>query len=121
MPPRSYSYLPTRLPKAGDTVILFGTGFGPVTPEVSVGKIATQPTVMMASVEIGFLGATERVPGKITYAGLVPGTIGLFQFNVIVPEIPFSNDETYAGFYVLFTANGVSALGRDRLYFAIGK
>jgi uncharacterized protein (TIGR03437 family) len=75
-------------PKPGDTIVLFGTGFGPVTPDVPVGRIATQPASLAASTQITFDG----VAGTATYAGLVPGAVGLYQFNVALPDVFLNAD-----------------------------
>jgi uncharacterized protein (TIGR03437 family) len=76
-----------RAPRPGDTIILFGTGFGPVTPDVPVGRVSVEATSLVASVQITFTGSGASVPGKITYAGLVPNTVGLYQFNVVLPTL----------------------------------
>lgn len=117
-----FGNVPTRRPKPGDMVILFGTGFGPVTREVAVGQVVTEPAAVMASIQITFSRATAPVPGKITYAGLVVGTVGLYQFNVVLPDVPLLDGETSDDYInVYFTANGVSALGRNRLFFSMTK
>jgi uncharacterized protein (TIGR03437 family) len=88
------SGVPARRPKPGDTIIFFGMGFGPVSPDVPIGQIAAGPTSLVARVEIAFSRAAAPVPGKIAYAGLVPGTAGLYQFNVVLPDIPLLPGET---------------------------
>ena len=51
-----------------------------------------------ASVDISIGG----VSAQIQYAGLTPGVVGLYQFNVVVPNIP-ANDKTP----LTFTLDGV--------------
>ena len=68
--------------KPGDTITLYGVGFGPVTPSVPVGQIAQQPTHVKSDLEIRFAGTLAT----ISYAGLAPGSVGLYQFNVVVPN-----------------------------------
>jgi uncharacterized protein (TIGR03437 family) len=68
--------------KPGDTIILLGIGFGPVTPDVPVGQIARQPTRLQTDVQVTIGG----VPATVTYAGLAPGSVALYQFNVVVPQ-----------------------------------
>ncbi len=88
--PESYSSsplaitLPTDPVKAGDTVTFFGIGFGPVAPDIPSGRIARQAGTLAAPVEVAFDG----VPAKVTYAGLSPGSVGLYQLNVVVPPPP---------------------------------
>jgi uncharacterized protein (TIGR03437 family) len=89
VPPHSVpAGVPARRAKAGDTLVLFGMGFGVVSPDVQVGRIANGPASVVSKVEIGFRGAAAPVFGKVTYAGLVPGAVGLYQFNVVLPDIP---------------------------------
>jgi uncharacterized protein (TIGR03437 family) len=56
------------LPKPGETIVLFGIGFG--------------ATDLQGRVDV-FFGFAKA---QVTYAGLVPGTVGLYQFNIVVPE-----------------------------------
>jgi uncharacterized protein (TIGR03437 family) len=64
--------------KPGETVILYGNGFGPVTPAVVNGS-ATQTGTLpsLPNVSIGGQQASVQFGGLISP--------GLFQFNVIVP------------------------------------
>jgi uncharacterized protein (TIGR03437 family) len=69
--------------KPGDNITLYGIGFGLVTPAIPAGQIVQQSTQLQNSISITFGG----VPATITYAGLGPANVGLYQFNVIVPNI----------------------------------
>lgn len=78
--------------KPGDTVVMYGIGFGPTTPDVPAGQIATELDQVQGLFEVMF-GAHDLVTGRVasssgqvTYAGHVPGTVGMYQFNVIVPK-----------------------------------
>ena len=82
LPPGTGLPVPSRRAKAGDTVTLYGIGFGPVIPDVSAGNIAKQTNSLQASVEVRFGGH----PGRVTYAGSAPGFAGLYQLNVVVPD-----------------------------------
>jgi uncharacterized protein (TIGR03437 family) len=70
----------TRPVKAGETLLLYGVGFGPTNPAVSAGKAfsGAAPSVSPPQIAIG------GVPATVTFAGVVAA--GLFQFNVIVPN-----------------------------------
>src|SRR5207244_12863728 len=46
------------------------------------GQIATQLNSLQASFQIFFNG----VPATVAYAGLAPGAVGSYQFNVVVPD-----------------------------------
>jgi len=68
--------------RAGETLVFFGIGFGPVTPGVVAGQIATGTTTVTTAVQFQF----GDVPAQVLSAGLVPNLVGVYQFNVAVPE-----------------------------------
>ena len=70
--------------KPGDTLTLYGIGFGPVVPDIPAGQIVQQSNALQFPVQFTFAG----VPGRVTYQGLAPGYVGLDQFNVVVPNVP---------------------------------
>jgi uncharacterized protein (TIGR03118 family) len=74
--------------KAGETISLYGTGFGPTTPAAADGQVvaaglplASQPTVMV--------GGTVA---QVMFAGLSAGSAGLYQINVTIPSGAASGD-----------------------------
>jgi uncharacterized protein (TIGR03437 family) len=69
----------------GETLIFFGTGFGPVTPpSISIaGQIVTGTTALTSTVEFRFGDA----PARVTIAGHAPNLVGTYQFNVVIPEV----------------------------------
>ena len=69
------------LAKPGDTLSIYGVGFGATSPAVPPGILATAATstVGTAVVTIGGITAT------VLYAGLAPGYAGLYQVNLVVP------------------------------------
>lgn len=71
----------------GETMVLYGVGFGAVTPNVPAGEIATQANQLAATLEID-IGQTAA---QLAYAGLAPNLVGLYQFNVVVPDVPANN------------------------------
>jgi uncharacterized protein (TIGR03437 family) len=76
--------VPSRPAKPGQTIILYGIGFGSVTPNLNAGTLVSQANSLSNSIEIRF-GPT---PAKLSYHGLAPGATGLYQFNVVVPNVP---------------------------------
>jgi uncharacterized protein (TIGR03437 family) len=70
--------------KPGDTVVIYAIGCGPVTPATPAGTIAAGLTALQNTPTFRFGNATATVP----YAGLVAGLVGLYQFNVVVPNVP---------------------------------
>lgn len=77
----------TKRAKPGDVVIMYGIGFGPVTPNFNAGQIVTGANTLQASVQIAFAG----VQAAIAYQGLTPSIVGLYQFNVTVPSVAASD------------------------------
>lgn len=63
----------------GDTVALYGTGFGPTTSSIATGVIFTgaYPTKNTVTVTVGGISA------QVLWAGLVGA--GLYQINIVVP------------------------------------
>ncbi len=74
---------PFRPAKPGDTIILYGIGFGPVTPALSPGVVVSQ-TNSIPNLSVSF-GAT---PASVSYAGLAGGFIGLYEIYLVVPQVP---------------------------------
>ena len=74
----------------GESLTLYGTGFGPVTPTTIpyAGQISSGLANLASPVQI-FIG---DVPAKVDYAGLAPSSVGLYQFNVTVPANVPSGD-----------------------------
>ena len=75
--------VPSRPANPGEIVTLYGTGFGPTTPNVSsgqtVGGPASLPTSGLLSIQLG------GIPTEVLFAGLTG--VGLYQFNIRVPEL----------------------------------
>lgn len=82
-PPDLFPGAPTVSAKPGDTIILWGTGFGATNPAVAPGTLppANQvcSVVSPVSVTIGNIAAT------VIGAALTPGNAGLYQIAVQVP------------------------------------
>ena len=73
--------LPFRPAKVGDTITIYGIGFGPVTPATPAGTIATQQNSLQNKPNFRF----GQTLAEVTYYGLAPGFVGLYQFNIKVP------------------------------------
>ena len=67
----------------GETLVFYGTGFGLIGGSTTSlgGDIAQGTSRVLAPVQFKFGAAT----GQVAYAGLTPGLVGLYQFNVVVP------------------------------------
>jgi len=82
LPPGTGIAVPSRRARPGDIITFYGVGFGPVTPDVPAGRIATQANTLQAAIEVSFNGVQAIAP----YAGSAPGFVGLYQLNVVVPN-----------------------------------
>jgi uncharacterized protein (TIGR03437 family) len=105
--PSTVSGVPTKRAKPGDNITLYGVGFGPVTPNIPAGQIVLQ-TNSLPSFEISFGG----VPANVSYAGLAPNFLGLYQFDVVVPNVAASDSVP-----VTFSVNGTA--GSQNLVIAV--
>jgi trimeric autotransporter adhesin len=71
----------------GETISFFGNGFGAVTPSPAQGQLVSGINQLTTPLLV-FFGQTQAT---VTYAGNAPGYIGLYQINVVVPNIPDSD------------------------------
>ncbi|HXA52146.1 MAG TPA: hypothetical protein VNV86_17640 [Candidatus Acidoferrum sp.] len=108
LPPGVAAGVPTARAKPGDTIILYGVGFGPVTPDIAAGNIVQQNNSLP-----GFQASFGGVPATVSFAGLVQGFLGLYQFNVVIPKVT-------AGDAVPFTFSLNGSAGRQTLLVPIG-
>jgi uncharacterized protein (TIGR03437 family) len=68
----------------GDDLVIYATGLGRTSPEVLVGSPAPfEPLARVTDTPVITLGG---VPLPVSFAGLTPGLIGVYQVNVIVPR-----------------------------------
>lgn len=108
LPTGAIAGITSRPANPGDTILLFGLGFGPVTPNVPSGQLAEQLTNLTTN----FTASIGGTPATVSYAGLAPGFAGLYQFNIVVPQVP-------AGKAVPFTFTLGGAAGTQTLYLAV--
>ena len=72
---------------------------------MAAGQIVAQTDSLAGQLAVYFNG----IQAQVTYDGLVPGSIGLYQINVVVPNISASDIVP-----LTFTLNGVA--GTQTLY-----
>ena len=109
MPSNAIAGVPSRPAKAGDTLIIYALGFGPVTPNLNAGVIVTQNNTLAEPFTISVGG----VQVKPNYDGLAPNYTGLYQINIQIP----ANVPTGDAVPLTFTLNGTA--GAQTLYIAI--
>jgi uncharacterized protein (TIGR03437 family) len=107
LPENAIPGVPSRPATAGDTLLIYGVGFGTVTGGFTAGTIVTAQNATTAPVEF-FFNDTAATP---FYAGLAPSFTGLYQFNVVVPAVT-----TNSALPISFTLGGVK--GTQTLYIA---
>ena len=83
--------------KPGDSIVIYGIGFGEVTPPSAPGVVVAEQN-RIDGLTIGF----DNAPATFTYGGLSPGVIGLFQFDVVVPDVPDGDSQ------ITFNVRGTS-------------
>lgn len=84
LPPGAIAGVPSKRAQVGDTITLYGIGFGPAAPDIPAGQIVQQSNSPAQSFHLLF-GQTEAT---ISYAGLAPSAIGLYQFTCLFPTFP---------------------------------
>ena len=87
LPPGSIAGVTSARAKPGDTIVFYGVGFGTVTPNSPAGQIVTQSNRLNGNFQASFAG----VPATVSFSGLTFGNLGLYQFNVVVPNVPASD------------------------------
>jgi len=108
LPAGAISGVSSRPAKPGDEIVLYGVGFGPVTPDIPAGQLAQQSNTLTDSLEVSVGG----IPAKVDYDGLAYDYTGLYQINITVPEVAAGNQP------VTFTVNGTA--GTQTLAIAVG-
>lgn len=79
----------------GETVILWGTGFGPVSPSVAPGKTASEAlgASTVAYISLPPSITIGGVPATVVGAALNPSALGLYQIAITVPNAAASGDQ----------------------------
>jgi uncharacterized protein (TIGR03437 family) len=80
-----YSLVSASAPaRGGESISIYATGLGPLQVPVASGAIApsTPPLAETSILPIVLIGG---LTSTVTYSGLAPGLIGLYQVNVVVP------------------------------------
>jgi len=86
-------------PSPGSPISIYALGCGPTNPPTQAGVVAATASPLSLSYELRIGG----VAANVTFAGMVGGSIGLYQFNVVVPNVPAGDQP------IELTVDGVSA------------
>ena len=108
-PPGAIPGVPSRQAKPGEVITIYGVGFGMVTPNIPAGQIVQQSNTVAVPVTFSF-GGTAAISN---YSGLAPTQVGLYQFNVAVPNV--ANSDLVP---LTFTVNS-TAVTTQTLYTAV--
>jgi uncharacterized protein (TIGR03437 family) len=78
----------------GEIIHAYGNGFGPVAPEPPLGQPASANPLSRTTTPIvcGLGDSSSFVSGEMTFSGLAPGWIGLYQFDILLPARPAGAD-----------------------------
>jgi uncharacterized protein (TIGR03437 family) len=71
-------------PRPGDTVSIYALGLGPTSPPVQAGVTTPQHSSVTLPLQVK-IGDVEAV---VTFKGLLQGYIGLYQLNIVIPNLP---------------------------------
>jgi uncharacterized protein (TIGR03437 family) len=109
LPVGAIAGLTSRPAQPGDEIVLYGIGFGPVTPNIPAGQLVEQANTLASTFAIS-IGGVPVV--SLPYTGLAPNYTGLYQFNIVVPA-------NAGGGAVPLTFSVGSAAGAQTLYLAV--
>jgi len=99
LPPGALAGVTSSRARPGDTIVIYGIGFGSVSPDMPAGELVSAANTLALPFTISIGGADATV----TYDGLAPNYTGLYQFDVVVPNVAASDDVP-----VSFTLNGLT-------------
>ena len=69
--------------KPGDSIIVYALGCGPTNPLTPAGVVASQNSALALPFRINIGG----VQADVAFGGIAANTIGLYQFNVTIPNV----------------------------------
>jgi uncharacterized protein (TIGR03437 family) len=70
--------------QAGRYVTVYATGFGGTSPAVTPGDFPSVIAAATGSVRV-LLNGRPLPPESVLYAGVTPGSPGLYQLNILIP------------------------------------
>ena len=80
--------------QAGEIIVVYACGLGMTLPNPALGAIPQSAAVIQRLSDLKvFLGGAAINPASILYAGLTPGSAGLYQINLVLPDNPGTDPE----------------------------
>ena len=71
--------------KAGDVIVLFANGLGPVNNQPASGELSPSDPSKLATARQLPTVTIGDLPASVQFAGLAPGFVGAYQVNIVVP------------------------------------
>jgi uncharacterized protein (TIGR03437 family) len=109
LPVGAVSGVTSRPAQPGDEIVLYGIGFGLVTPNIPAGQLVQLANTLALTFDVSIGGVPVT---NVPYSGLAPDFTGLYQFNVVVPAQP-------SGGAVSLTFSVAGLPGAQTLYLAV--
>ena len=104
----------SRPAKPGDTVVMFLSGLGPVTPQVADGAAAPDSplsnSVESADISVFLEGGGNFGLADVSFAGLAPGFAGLYQINFAIPTGGLSNGDAIISIGTVEAVNSMATI-----------
>lgn len=94
--------------RGGEIVSLYATGLGATNPRAPLNQIVTRAARLARFEEFRVMLDGVALPREsVLYAGLAPGFAGLYQINIVLPEVVPRNPEIRIGFGEVMSPAGV--------------
>jgi uncharacterized protein (TIGR03437 family) len=98
----------------GETVLMFLTGLGPVTPQVADGAAAPgsplSNSVEAADILVFLDDGVNFALATVSFAGLTPGVAGLYQVNFTLPSSGLANGDVNISFDTIEALNDMATI-----------
>jgi uncharacterized protein (TIGR03437 family) len=109
----NYSEVSDSSPAApNETVQMFLTGLGPVTPQVADGAAAPSSPLSISdeTAQTFIYVGDEFAPATVAFAGLAPGFAGLYQVNFTIPGNGLTNGDNAIAFSTTEALNQMATI-----------
>jgi uncharacterized protein (TIGR03437 family) len=109
-PVGAFAGVTSRPAKPGETIVLYGIGFGPVSGNIQAGQVVQVANSLTNPVQFQLNGT----PAPLGYYGLAPQEVSVYQFNLTVPAIG-------PGDVALTFTLGTNTTNQQTLYTTVGQ